>query len=330
MQKDATQHSVCPHNTQRLRDGSTRPSVIPVMDTHVKQNVATCPPYGQLLDGRKIAKKINDQVAATIDERLQAGRPVPRLVAIMVGEDAASKIYLRNKQRQCERTGIHSTLITLPASISQTQLVEEIQHYNADPLVHGILVQAPLPVGLDITALIEHISPGKDVDGFHPWNLGRLVQRRPTLRCCTPKGIMTLLAHTDIPIQGMHAVIIGASNHVGRPMSMELLLAGCTVTIAHKFTHRLEQEVARADIVIAAAGQPELIQGAWIKPGAIVVDVGINRRADGSIVGDVEFAEATRRAAWITPVPGGVGPMTVASLLENTLRAAQMSDTAAP
>ncbi|MEE4298164.1 MAG: bifunctional methylenetetrahydrofolate dehydrogenase/methenyltetrahydrofolate cyclohydrolase FolD, partial [Pseudomonadales bacterium] len=232
----------------------------------------------------------------------------------------------RNKRRACEEVGIESTVLTLPAETSQEMLLDEVDRLNADPSVHGILVQAPLPAQLDGDAVIDRIAPGKDVDGFHPWNLGRLAQRRPVLRSCTPKGIMTLLAHTGVPVRGLDATIVGASNHVGRPMCLELLLAGCTVTVAHKFSRDTAAHVRRSDIVIAAAGSPGLVRGDWIRAGAIVIDVGINRLDDGSLVGDVEFEAARHRAAWITPVPGGVGQMTVAALLENTLQAAELAD----
>ncbi len=281
---------------------------------------------GRLLDGRQIAAEVRARVAAQVARRLRAGRPSPGLAVILVGADPASEIYVRNKRRACEEAGIRSTIIRLPADIAQDQLLAEVRRLNADPQIDGILVQSPLSPHLDANAVIDAIDPGKDVDGFHPWNLGRLAQRRPVLRSCTPKGIMTLLAHTGVPIRGLDATIVGASNHVGRPMGLELLLAGCTVTTAHKFTRDTERHVRRADIVIAAAGRPGLVRGDWIREGAIVIDVGINRLPDGRLTGDVEFEAARNRAAWITPVPGGVGLMTVAALLENTVQAAIMRD----
>ncbi len=281
---------------------------------------------GRILDGRRIAAEVRLQVAAAVAARVQAGFVRPGLAVILVGSDPASEIYVRNKSRACDEAGITSSVMSLPASIDQADLLAEVARLNDDPRIHGILVQSPLSPHLDSYAVIDAIDPGKDVDGFHPFNLGRLAQRRPVLRSCTPKGIMTLLAHTGTPIRGLDAVIVGASNHVGRPMGLELLLAGCTVTTAHKFSRNTAEHVRRADIVIAAAGRPGLIRGDWIKDGAVVIDVGINRLENGRIVGDVEFETARERAAWITPVPGGVGLMTVAALLENTLQAANQQD----
>lgn len=278
---------------------------------------------GRLLDGRVVAREVRARIADAVAARVAAGDSRPGLAVVMVGEDPASRIYVRNKRRACEEVGITSTVITLPADIDQSRLLGEIDRLNADPAIHGMLVQAPLPPHLDGDAVVDHISPAKDVDGFHPWNLGRLAQRRPVLRPCTPKGVMTLLAHTGVPVRGLDATIVGASNHVGRPMSLELLLAGCTVTVTHKFSRATAEHVRRADLVIAAAGSPGLVRGDWIRDGAIVIDVGINRLEDGRLVGDVEFDAARPRASWITPVPGGVGLMTVASLLENTLQAAE-------
>lgn len=288
------------------------------------------PAAGRLLDGRAISAEVRARVARAVAARVDAGGSRPGLAVVMVGDDPASHIYVRNKRRASEEVGITSTVISLPADVSQDRLLARIDQLNDDPAVHGILVQAPLPPHLDGDAVIDHISVTKDVDGFHPWNLGRLAQRRPVLRSCTPKGIMTLLAHTGTPLRGMDATIVGASNHVGRPMSLELLLAGCTVTIAHKFSRDTAAHVRRADVVIAAAGSPQLVRGDWIREGAIVIDVGINRLDDGRLVGDVEFDRARERAAWITPVPGGVGLMTVAALLENTLQAATIADAAGP
>ncbi|KZZ74539.1 bifunctional methylenetetrahydrofolate dehydrogenase/methenyltetrahydrofolate cyclohydrolase, partial [Oleiphilus sp. HI0132] len=239
-----------------------------------------------------------------------------------VGADPASEVYVRNKTNSCEQVGFKSETLTLPTETSQEELESLIDKYNADETIDGILVQLPLPEHLDSDPLLERIRPDKDVDGFHPFNIGRLAQRMPLLRSCTPKGIMTLLETTGQTIRGKDAVIVGASNIVGRPMGLELLLAGCTVTTTHRFTKNLPEKISQADIVVVAAGKPGLVKGEWIKPGAIVIDVGINRLDDGRLVGDIEFDVAQERAGWITPVPGGVGPMTVATLMENTLYAA--------
>jgi methylenetetrahydrofolate dehydrogenase (NADP+) / methenyltetrahydrofolate cyclohydrolase len=277
----------------------------------------------RILDGKRIADELLDAVAARVAARVAAGKPAPGLAVVLVGEDPASSVYVRNKRRACARVGFRSLDFDLPASTRETELVALIDRLNADPAVHGILVQLPLPVGFDGTAMIDRIDARKDVDGFQAANVGRLALRQRGLRPCTPKGVMTLLAHTDRPIRGRKACVVGVSNHVGRPLVLELLLAGCTTTACHRFTRDLEGEVRDADIVVVAVGQPELVRGAWIKPGAVVIDVGINRLDDGRLVGDVEFAPAAARAAWITPVPGGVGPMTVATLMENTLEAAE-------
>jgi methylenetetrahydrofolate dehydrogenase (NADP+)/methenyltetrahydrofolate cyclohydrolase len=235
-------------------------------------------------------------------------------------------VYVRNKRKACKQVGFASFDFDLPADTSEAELFALVDRLNADPAVHGILVQLPLPPHIDANALIDHIDPRKDVDGFSAVNLGHLALRRFGLRPCTPKGVMTLLGHTDRPVRGQHAVVVGVSNHVGRPLVLELLIAGCTTTCCHKFTHDLAQYVRQADIVITAVGRPGVVEGEWIKPGAVVIDVGINRMDDGRLVGDVEFKAAAERASWITPVPGGVGPMTVATLMENTLEAAQAID----
>jgi methylenetetrahydrofolate dehydrogenase (NADP+)/methenyltetrahydrofolate cyclohydrolase len=242
---------------------------------------------------------------------------------VLVGEDPASAVYVRNKRRACARVGFRSLDFDLPATTREDELVALIDRLNHDPAVHGILVQLPLPAGLNGTAIIDRIDPHKDVDGFQAENVGRLALRQRGLRPCTPKGVMTLLAHTDRPVRGRHAVVVGVSNHVGRPLMLEFLLAGSTTTSCHKFTDDLGRFVADADILVAAVGRAGLIRGEWIKPGAVVIDVGINRLEDGRLVGDVEFGPAAERASWITPVPGGVGPMTVATLMENTLEAAE-------
>ncbi len=276
----------------------------------------------QIIDGKKIAADVRQQVKAGIDARLQAGKRAPCLAVVLVGSDPASQVYVRNKKNACTEVGIASKAYDLPAETSREELLGLINELNADTEVDGILVQLPLPAHLDATEVLEQIRPDKDVDGFHAFNLGRLAQRIPALRPCTPKGVMTLLHSTGVDLHGQEAVIVGASNIVGRPMTLELLLAGCTTTTTHRFTRDLEAHVRRADIVVVGVGIPGLVKGNWIKDGAIVIDVGINRLDNGSLVGDVEYAPAAERAAWITPVPGGVGPMTVATLMENTLEAA--------
>ncbi|MEO7433054.1 MAG: bifunctional methylenetetrahydrofolate dehydrogenase/methenyltetrahydrofolate cyclohydrolase FolD [Dokdonella sp.] len=277
----------------------------------------------RLLDGRRIADDVLDSVAARVKVRIAAGRIAPGLAVVLVGVDPASAVYVRNKRRACKHVGFRSLDFDLPATTSESELVSLIDRLNADPDVHGILLQLPLPDGINATALIDRIDVHKDVDGFQAANVGRLALRQRGLRPCTPKGVMILLAHTDRPVRGRNAVVVGVSNHVGRPLILELLLAGCTTTGCHRFTADLGAEVRRGDIVVVAAGKPGLVKGEWIKPGAVVIDVGINRLDDGRLVGDVEFEAAAERASWITPVPGGVGPMTVATLIENTLEAAE-------
>ncbi len=277
----------------------------------------------RLLDGKRIANELLERLAHRVQVRIDAGKQRPGLAVILVGNEAASAVYVRNKRRACERVGFSSLAFDLPEDTPESELAALIDRLNADPTVHGILVQLPLPSHVDANALINRIDPRKDVDGFQAENVGRLVLRQRGLRPCTSKGVMTLLAHTDRPVRGKHAVVVGVSNHVGRPLVLELLLAGCTTTVCHRFTEDLAGFVAAADILVVAVGRPGLVRGEWIKPGATVIDVGINRREDGSLTGDVEFAVAAERAAWITPVPGGVGPMTVATLMENTLEAAE-------
>jgi methylenetetrahydrofolate dehydrogenase (NADP+) / methenyltetrahydrofolate cyclohydrolase len=276
----------------------------------------------QLLDGKTMSDALIAAVADKVAERLVQGRRAPGLAVILVGQDPASAIYVRTKRSACQRAGVHSVSHDLVASTSQGELLALIDALNADPTIDGILVQMPMPPQIDPETVIERIRPDKDVDGFHPYNIGRLAVRMPTLRPCTPRGVMTLLRATGEAIKGKQAVVVGASNHVGRPMGLELLLAGCTVTTCHRFTKDLKAEVERADIVVVAVGKPGLVKGEWVKPGATVIDIGINRMTDGRICGDVDFSVAAERAGWITPVPGGVGPMTVATLLENTLEAA--------
>ncbi|HZX51391.1 MAG TPA: bifunctional methylenetetrahydrofolate dehydrogenase/methenyltetrahydrofolate cyclohydrolase FolD [Pseudomonas sp.] len=277
----------------------------------------------KLIDGKAIAASLRQQIAQRVAERRQQGLRAPGLAVILVGSDPASQVYVSHKRKDCEEVGFVSQAYDLPATTSQDELMALIDRLNDEPSIDGILVQLPLPEHLDSSLLLERIRPDKDVDGFHPYNIGRLAQRMPLLRPCTPKGIMTLLESTGADLYGMHAVVVGASNIVGRPMAMELLLAGCTVTVTHRFTKDLPTHVGQADIVVVAAGKPGLVKGEWIKEGAIVIDVGINRQADGKLIGDVVYETALPRAGWITPVPGGVGPMTRAGLLENTLHAAE-------
>ena len=276
----------------------------------------------KIINGKQVAADVRKHVALGVQKRVTQGQRPPGLAVILVGEDPASSVYVRNKTKACDEVGFHSEQFHLEANTSQKDLIDLVDQLNNNPAIDGILVQLPLPQHINAEEILEAIQPDKDVDGFHPYNVGRLVQRIPQLRPCTPKGIMTLLKTTGIDLQGKDVIIVGASNIVGRPMAMELLLAGSTVTISHKFTVNLASKIKLADIVIVAAGVPGLVKGDWIKPGAIVIDVGINRVPEGGIVGDVDFEAATENAGWITPVPGGVGPMTVASLLENTLYAA--------
>jgi len=280
----------------------------------------------RLIDGRQVAADLQRDLKARIENRIAAGRRRPGLAVVMVGEDPASAIYVRNKRKACESAGIRSVAYDLPGDTTQDALDALIRGLNDDPAIDGILVQLPLPEQLDARRVIEAIAPAKDVDGFHPYNIGRLAQRIPLLRPCTPAGVMELLLRHDIPVRGRRAVVVGASNIVGRPMALELLLAGATTTVCHRFTADLAAELSDADIVVVAVGKPELVKGAWIKEGAAVIDVGMNRLPDGKLCGDVEFGAAAERAAWITPVPGGVGPMTVAMLLHNTLDAAERRD----
>jgi methylenetetrahydrofolate dehydrogenase (NADP+)/methenyltetrahydrofolate cyclohydrolase len=275
----------------------------------------------QRIDGKALAATLKNKYQEIVQKAINAGRRAPGLAVILIGDDPASQIYVRNKREACEQIGIRSFYHALPASISHADLIHLIEQLNQDSTVDGILLQLPLPAHLDAELILESIAPEKDVDGFHPYNLGRLAQRRPLLRPCTPLGVMKLLDHIQQVYKGKHAVIVGASNIVGRPMALELLIAGATTTICHRFTGDLSRYVKEADILVAAVGKPGIIQGEWIKPGATVIDIGINRLPDGKLIGDVEFESASTRAAFITPVPGGVGPMTVAMLIENTLTA---------
>jgi methylenetetrahydrofolate dehydrogenase (NADP+)/methenyltetrahydrofolate cyclohydrolase len=282
-------------------------------------------PMANIIDGKVISQQVRDQLRERVNSRLAAGKSAPGLAVILIGEDPASQVYVRNKENACKEIGIISTSHRMTPDISEEALLELIRELNDDDNIHGILVQAPLPEHIDFEKVIETIVPHKDVDGFHPYNIGRLTVRMPTLRSCTPFGVMKLLESTGETIKGKNAVVVGASNHVGRPVALELLLAGVTVTTCHRFTQDLAEHVGRADIVVAAAGKHGLVKGEWIKEGAIVVDIGIHRMESGKLEGDVDFAEAEKRASWITPVPGGVGPMTVAMLMYNTLEAADLS-----
>jgi len=282
----------------------------------------------KILDGKRIADDLLDALKGQVDARVAEGKARPGLAVVLVGSDPASQSYVRNKRRAADKVGIQAFDHDLPAGTTESELLVLIDALNADAAVHGILVQLPLPGIPDATRLIHRIDPRKDVDGFHPENVGHLALRQFGLRPCTPRGITTLLGYTDRPVRGQNATIVGVSNHVGRPMALELLIAGCTVTSCHKFTppEVLEQSIRGADILVVAVGRPSLIPGEWVKPGAVVIDVGINRLDDGRLVGDVGFAAAAERASWITPVPGGVGPMTVATLMHNTLEAAEAAD----
>jgi methylenetetrahydrofolate dehydrogenase (NADP+)/methenyltetrahydrofolate cyclohydrolase len=276
----------------------------------------------RILDGNALAKSIRETLAAEIKSWSAQGYRKPGLAVILVGDDPASAVYVNGKRRDCEEVGVHSKTLHLPADISQEVLDAHVDELNEDPAIDGILVQSPLSPHLDEDRIIDRILPHKDVDGFHAYNIGRLALRRPTLRSCTPMGIMQMLDHINTDYKGLHATIIGASNHVGRPMGLELLLAGVTVTTAHKFTKDTGAMAREADILISAVGKPGLVPGDWVKEGATVIDVGITRGANNKLHGDVVFDDAKERAAWITPVPGGVGPMTRVALLQNTLQAA--------
>ena len=275
----------------------------------------------QIIDGKEIATHIRERVALQVTSIIRSGKRRPGLAVVQVGNDAASQVYVQNKRRACEQVGFLDRSCDLPAMTTQSELLALVSTLNEDPEIDGILIQLPLPAGLDASEILEHILPTKDVDGFHPYNIGRLAQRMPALRPCTPKGIMTLIESTSRSVKGLDAVVVGSSNIVGRPMALELLLAGCTTTICHKFTKNLRCHIERADLLVVAVGKPQFIPGEWIKQGSIVIDVGINRTEEGGLTGDVAFATAQERAGWISPVPGGVGPMTVASLIENTLEA---------
>jgi len=280
----------------------------------------------RIIDGKACAARITAEVSGQASARSASGRSVPGLAVVLVGDNAASQVYVRNKRATTEAVGMRSLSFDLPASVAQPELLSLVDQLNADASVHGILVQLPLPKHIDTDAVTERIDPRKDVDGLTPFNMGRLLLKRPVLRPCTPQGCMILLRETGEELVGKHAVIIGQSNIVGRPMALELLMARCTVTVCHTATRDLPRLVGTADIVVAAMGRLRFVQGDWIRPGAIVIDVGTNRTPEGKLRGDVDFERARERAGWITPVPGGVGPMTIAMLLSNTLRAARLQD----
>lgn len=280
----------------------------------------------QLIDGKKISQQRIEAVAQAVKARQEKGLHTPCLAVVLVGDDPASAVYVRNKKLACQKSGIESRSYVLPSETTQDDLLKLVDELNSDPAVDGILVQLPLPAHIDSQAVLERIEPHKDVDGFHPYNVGRLVVKMPLMRPCTPKGVMTLLEAYGIDPKGKKAVVVGASNIVGRPQALELLLSRATVTICHSATQNLADEVAAADILVVGVGIPNFVKGEWVKPGAVVIDVGINRLDDGSLCGDVEFDVAKERASMITPVPGGVGPMTIATLLENTVHAASLHD----
>lgn len=280
----------------------------------------------QTIDGKAIAADVREQVRLDIEQRVNNEQRAPGLAVILVGLDPASQVYVRKKREACDEAGLLSKSYDLDESTDQQTLLTLIEELNADASIDGILVQLPLPEHIDDTLVLEAIHPDKDVDGFHPYNIGRLAQRMPELRPCTPHGVIHMLETIGETFKGRHAVVVGASNIVGRPMNLELLLAGATVTVTHRFTEDLATYVADADILIVAVGKPGIVKGEWVKPGATVIDVGINRLPSGKLTGDVDFEAAAERAAWITPVPGGVGPMTVAMLIRNTLQAAEKHD----
>ncbi len=277
----------------------------------------------QILDGNAIAKALRAEMAEELQAWLAQGRRLPGLAVLLVGNDPASEIYVKGKRRDCDEVGFHSIVQHLSANVTQEDLEARIQALNEDSSIDGILVQTPLPEHIDENRIIDSIDPSKDVDGFHAYNIGLLALRRPALRSCTPKGVMLLLEHIGLEFKGLDAAIIGASNHVGRPMGLEVLLAGCTVTSAHKFTKNIADKVKLADIVVSAVGKPDLVPPDWIKPGAVVIDVGITRGEGNKLHGDVQFDAVKEVASWITPVPGGVGPMTRVALLQNTMQAAK-------
>ncbi|MCY4013491.1 MAG: bifunctional methylenetetrahydrofolate dehydrogenase/methenyltetrahydrofolate cyclohydrolase FolD [Gammaproteobacteria bacterium] len=282
----------------------------------------------RILNGNAIARSIRADLAQRVKRRVANGSRVPGLAVLLVGDDPGSLIYVRLKQKDCQEVGFKTEVRHLPADTDEAAVMTLIDELNADPTFDGILVQLPLPPHIDALAVTEHVAAAKDVDGVHPHNMGRLVLREPSIHCCTAKAVMTLLDQTGVALRGLHATVVGASNHVGRPVGLELLLVGCTVTTVHRFSRDTREHVATADIVVSATGRAGLIGADWVKPGAIVIDVGIVAQADGRLRGDVRFDEVSQKAGWITPVPGGVGPMTRAALLQNTFSAAELTDAA--
>lgn len=281
----------------------------------------------QLIDGKRLAETLQAEIAREVADLRKTHGFVPGLAAVLVGDNEASKVYVRNKEAACKKAGMHAEQINLPATSSQDELLKVIDRLNRDPKIHGILVQLPLPKQIDSQKVIDAIAPEKDSDGFHPVNMGNLLIGKPSVVPCTPFGIMRMLDSVGVDLQGKDAIVVGRSNIVGKPVALLLMQRNATVTIAHSKTRDLAERVRRSDVVVAAIGQANFVKGDWIKPGAIVVDVGINRGPDGKLCGDVEFAKACERAAWITPVPGGVGPMTITMLLWNTLQAAKKAAT---
>lgn len=278
----------------------------------------------KIIDGKSIAAKQRAELAREVAHRVQQGLQAPGLAVILVGDDPASEVYVQHKQRACEEVGIHSKCFNYPADVAPEILYQKIEELNHTASIDGILVQLPLPSHIPTEQILKTIHPHKDVDGFHPYNLGKLAQNQLALRPCTPVGIIELIASTSLELKGCNACVVGASRIVGRPMALELLNRDATVTICHKYTQNLASHLQQADLVVVGIGNPQFIRGSWIKEGAIVIDVGTNRMPDGKLVGDVNFEEAREKASWITPVPGGVGPMTVAALLKNTLIAANL------
>ncbi len=278
----------------------------------------------KIIDGKQIANEILLEVKETISKATMKGKKPPGLAVIQVGENSASKIYIKNKRIACSKVGFKSFNYDLPEQTSEKELIELVVSLNNNPEVNGILVQLPLPPQINETIIIETIEPIKDVDGFHPYTIGRLMQRIPILRPCTAIGVMTMLDSIGADPIGKHVVIVGASNLVGRPLALEFLLRGATTTVCHRFTENLEHFVRQADILAVAIGKPNVVLSEWIKKDAIVLDIGINRNKKGDITGDVDFEIAKEKASWISPVPGGVGPMTVAMLIKNTLLASKL------
>lgn len=276
-----------------------------------------------IIDGQKIAKNLEKNITKKIKKRRAKGKRIPGLAMILIGNSSASQIYVDKKILACKNVGLISQYWHFPNTVNEEKILSLINQLNNDINIDGILIQLPIPKKINYFKIFTSIRPDKDVDGFHPYNTGLLCQRNPTLRACTPKGIITMLNYMNIKTHGLNAVVVGASNIVGRPMSLELLLAGCTTTITHRFTKNLKNHVNNADLLIVAVGKPKFLKGSWIKQDAIVIDVGINRLPSGIIVGDVDFKSASLKASYITPVPGGVGPMTVATLLQNTLEACE-------